>query len=460
MSLHVVILAAGQGKRMYSTTPKVLHTLAGKSMLEHVVDTARALNPEMIHVVIGHGGELIKEALPGLPVQWVMQAEQWGTGHAVLQALPAIPTTSQVLVLSADVPLVPAPLLQALIDEALPSPMAPKTPLALLLALVADPTGLGRIVRNERREISAIVEEKDADEEVRQIHEIYSGICCAKAGDLKRWLPKLNNDNAQGEYYLTGIIAMALADHSPIVSIAATDEVDILGVNNRLQLQVLERQWQMRKASALMLSGVSIADASRIDIRGELECGKDVFIDINAVFTGQVVLGDDCVIEANCSLTNVRLGARSHVFANSVLEGCEIAEDCHIGPFARLRPGTALGPHCKIGNFVETKKAVFDAHSKASHLSYLGDVTIGKEVNIGAGTITCNYDGVNKHQTVIEDGVFIGSDTQLVAPVVIGANATIGAGSSIRRNVPAGELTLTESKQKTIYGWRRPRSRD
>lgn len=451
MSLHIVILAAGQGKRMLSATSKVLHKLGGKAMLERVVETASRLKPDGIHVIFGHGGEQIRTALPDLPVNWVLQAEQLGTGHAVLQALSHIPLTSQILVLSADVPLIQVDTLQALIDRCKPEPS-----LGLLVALLTDPSGLGRIVRNEHDDIDAIVEEKDATAQQRQIKEIYSGICCATAADLNRWLPALNSDNAQGEYYLTEIISMAVAEHLPIVSLQATDCMEIQGVNNREQLQQLERIWQARIATKLMHAGVTLADAARIDVRGEMHCGTDVFIDVNNVFIGEVVIGNGSNIAPNCVLTNVVLGENCEILANSVLDNCSIGDNCHIGPFARIRPGTVLAADCKIGNFVETKNAVFGEGSKASHLSYLGDVTIGKKVNIGAGTITCNYDGANKHQTVIKDGAFIGSDTQLVAPVTVGENATIGAGSTLRKNAPDGELTLTESRQKTLYGWTRP----
>jgi len=450
--LHIVILAAGQGKRMHSNKPKVLHELAGKPMLTRVVEAAQALMPDNIHVIIGHGGEAIKNALPNLAVNWIVQQQQLGTGHAVLQALPAIPAASKVLVLSADVPLIQAETLRALISRS-----DDTTSLALLVASLPDPTGLGRIVRDYDDQIYAIVEEKDANEQERQLNEIYSGICCAQAADFNRWLPKLSSDNAQGEYYLTEIISMAVAEKTPVVSLQVSDPVEIQGVNNRQQLQLLERAWQMRLANQLMLAGVTLADAARVDIRGELSCGRDVFIDVNTVFTGTVSLGDGCTIAPNCTLTNVVLGANCEILANSVLDNCILGDECHIGPFARLRPGTNLAAQCKIGNFVETKNAVFDVGSKANHLSYLGDVTIGKQVNIGAGTITCNYDGAYKHQTVIEDGVFVGSNTQLVAPVTLGENATIGAGSTIRKNAPAGELTLTESRQKTLYGWVRPK---
>lgn len=455
MNLQIIILAAGQGKRMFSNTPKVLHPLAGKPLLTRVVETAQQLKPDAIHVIYGHGGEQIKNSLPDLPVHWVHQAEQLGTGHAVMQALPHIPPQAQVLVLSADVPLIQTETLQTLIEYS-KSTNTQQSVLALLVASLEDPSGLGRIIRNNQGEIYAIVEEKDANEQEKNIKEIYSGICCAKSSDLALWLPKLSNDNAQGEYYLTEIIEMAVKNHVPITSLKAKNNYEIQGVNNRLELQQLERIWQLKEAERLLASGVMIADASRIDVRGELTCGRDVFIDINCVFNGTVVLGDGAVIGPNCSFTDVTIGAGTEIYANSFIESSVIGEHCHIGPFARLRAGTQLAANCKIGNFVETKKAVFDEGSKANHLTYLGDVSIGKKVNIGAGTITCNYDGANKHQTVIEDGVFIGSDTQLVAPVTIGANATIGAGSTIRKNVPADELTLTESRQKTVYGWKKP----
>jgi bifunctional UDP-N-acetylglucosamine pyrophosphorylase/glucosamine-1-phosphate N-acetyltransferase len=451
MNLQIIILAAGQGKRMYSSTPKVLHPIAGKPMLARVVDTALQLNPEAIHIVYGHGGEQIQKALPDLPVHWVHQAEQLGTGHAVMQALPFLPPHSQVLILSGDVPLIQSATLLSLIECA-----RERQALALLVACLDNPFGLGRIVRNNQGEICTIVEEKDANNQEKNIKEIYTGICCTTSDNLASWLPQLSNNNAQKEYYLTEIIALAGKSNTPMTSLTVSDIMEVQGVNNRLQLHQLERIWQHRTAEHLLEQGVGLADATRIDIRGSFSCGKDVFIDVNCVFTGSVVLGDNCTIGPNCTLNNVTLAAGCTVYPNSVLEGCEIGEDCDIGPFARLRAGTQLASNCKIGNFVETKKAQFGQGSKASHLSYLGDVILGKAVNIGAGTITCNYDGVNKHQTIIEDGAFIGSDTQLVAPVTVGAHATIGAGTTLRRNAPAGELTLTASKQSTLYGWRRP----
>lgn len=455
MSLHIIVLAAGQGKRMHSSKSKVLQPLAGKPMLERVVETAKQLNPEGIYVIYGHGGEQIKNALPELPVQWVLQEEQLGTGHAVMQALPSIPPKSQVLVLSADVPLIQVDTLRNFVALCRVETFQ-RAPLGLLVTELEDPFGLGRIVRDEQGKIRAIVEEKDAQAHERHIQEIYSGVCCADVADLLRWLPNLSASNAQNEYYLTEIIAMAAREGVPIESFSTPDSLEVKGVNNFEQLQHLERTFQQRQAKQLMLSGVRLADAARIDIRGELTCGKDVFIDVNAVFEGDVRLGDHCVIEPNCLLKNVTLGDHCVVHANSVLENCHIGDQCQVGPFARLRPGTRLANRCKIGNFVETKNAILGENSKASHLSYLGDADIGQNVNIGAGTITCNYDGANKSKTIIEDGVFVGSDTQLVAPLTVGKNATIGAGSTIRKDVPPDELTLTVSTQKTVAGWKRP----
>lgn len=455
MSLHIVILAAGQGKRMHSALSKVLHKIGGIPMLQRVIETAQNLNPEAIHVVVGHGCEQIKQQLAHLSVHWVMQDAQLGTGHAVMQALPHIPSSSYVLVLSGDVPLIQVDTLETLIKRTIDD-----SALGLLLASLDSPYGLGRVVRNQQGCIEAIVEEKDANAQQRAIKEIYSGICCANAAKLQRWLPALNHQNAQGEYYLTDIIAMAVSDRIPVTSLTTPDNMEIQGVNNRVQLQQLERHLQQSISMQLMIDGVTLADATRIDVRGTISCGSDVFIDVNNVFIGEIRIGNNCTIGPNCMLTNVTMGANCDILPNSVLENCIIGDDCHIGPFARIRPGTRLADACKIGNFVEAKNAIFDTGSKASHLSYLGDVSIGKDVNIGAGTITCNYDGVNKHHTIIEDGAFIGSDTQLVAPVTVGKNATIGAGSTIRKDVPAGELTLSITQQKTIYGWNRPKKKD
>ncbi len=461
MALHVVILAAGRGTRMYSKTPKVLHALSGKPMLLRVLETARALNPAKVHVIIGHEGERIQAAFAEQDVNWVWQKEQLGTGHALMQALPHIPADDLVLVLSADVPLIQCELLERLIDKASVSDeTSGKAPLVLLLALLSDPTGLGRVLRDADGHIRALVEEKDATEAERKIQEIYSGMCCAKAQNLNAWLPKLSAGNAQAEYYLTDIIGMAAEELHPIGFVHATAPWMIQGVNDRVQLQSLERVWQERQATILMGQGVTIADKKRLDIRGHVHCEQDVFLDVGLVLSGEVQLGEGVQIGAHSVLSNVKVGANTIIEPHSVLENCVIGADCSIGPFARIRPGTELADQCKVGNFVETKKAVFGEGSKANHLSYLGDVSIGKQVNIGAGTITCNYDGANKHQTIIEDGAFIGSDTQLVAPVTVGKNATIGAGTTLRRAAPAEELTLTASQQKTIKGWERPRKKE
>ena len=456
MALHIVILAAGLGQRMRSTLPKVLHTVAGRSMLERVIDTAQTQAPEKIHVIIGHAADTIQAACQASPVNWITQAEQLGTGHAVLQALPHIPADADVLVLYGDVPLLRAETLAALIKLGQKHQQA----LALLVATVPNPLGLGRIIRDEQQQIVEIIEEKDANPAQRAIAEIYSGICCTSAANLQRWLPKTTPKNAQKEYYFTDIIGLAKAEQQPIVSLSVDNYQDILGVNDRSQLHQVERIWQRRVAEQLLLSGVGIADANRIDIRGTLHCDQDVFIDINTVFKGQVHIGAGSVIGPNCVLSHVTIGAYCKIETASVLENCIIGDNCQIGPFARIRPGTQLAAHCKIGNFVEAKQAIFGEHSKANHLSYLGDVTIGSHVNIGAGTITCNYDGANKHQTIIEDGVNIGSDTQLVAPVTIGKNATIGAGSTIRSNAPPDQLTLSVTQQKTIPGWKRKKKID
>ncbi len=451
MSLHIIILAAGVGKRMHSSLPKVLHPVGGAPMLQHVVNVAKSLNPAQIHIVIGHERHQVRETFHHLSVNWIEQSEQLGTGHAVRQALPHIPANATVLILYGDVPLIHQATLTPLVQACLG-----QNKLGILTISLDNPYGLGRILRKTTGEIQAIAEEKDATEAQRKIKEVYPGICCVSSAHLQHWLPKLTQKNAQKEYYFTDIISFAVADQLPIVSLNVEDPLEIQGVNDRLQLQTVERGYQLRMAKQLMTAGVTLADANRIDIRGEIQCGRDVFIDVNAVFQGVVTLGDQSVISANCVLKNVQIGKNCIIHANTVIEDSVIGDDCEIGPFARVRPGTRLSTQCKIGNFVETKNAVFGVHTKASHLSYLGDVTIGSKVNIGAGTITCNYDGANKHHTIIEDDVHIGSDTQLIAPVTVGKQATIGAGSTIRRNVPPGELTLTASVQKTIYGWKRP----
>ena len=450
MPIHIVILAAGQGTRMQSNIPKVLHLLGGVPLLTRVIETAQTLQPETIHVVYGYGGDLIREQLKHLDVNWVLQEQLLGTGHAVAQALQFIPEQAQVLVLSGDVPLIEADTLSRLTTS-----IEQHQSLSLLIANVSNPNGLGRILRNPVNDIEAIIEERDASDTERRITEIYAGMCCANAKDLMRWLPMLSKNNAQGEYYLTEIVNFAKAEHQRIYDVHPSHIYEIQGINDRLQLQNLERVWQEKQANRLLLSGVSLADAKRFDLRGTLQCGHDVSIDINCIIEGTVIIGNGCTIAANCILKNVILGDQVVIHTHSVLDGCHIGDYTQIGPFARLRPGTKLAARCKIGNFVETKNVEFAENSKANHLSYLGDARIGQAVNIGAGTITCNYDGINKYQTIIEDGAFIGSDTQLVAPVRIGAYATIGAGSTIRKDAPAHALTLTVSQQKTIPGWQR-----
>jgi bifunctional UDP-N-acetylglucosamine pyrophosphorylase/glucosamine-1-phosphate N-acetyltransferase len=431
--LNVVILAAGKGKRMHSDLPKVLHPLAGKALLAHVIDTSRQLGAARICVVYGHGGELVRETLDAPDLSWARQEPQLGTGHAVLQAMPALAgSTAATLVLYGDVPLTCVATLQRLIDA------AGDDALGLLTAHLENPHGYGRIVR-VGGEVKRIVEEKDADDAERDIHEINTGILVAPTAALARWLPGLGNRNAQGEYYLTDIVALAVAEGMPVVTAHPEASWETEGVNSKVQLAQLERVYQRNLAERLLEQGVTIADPSRIDVRGELVCGRDVSIDVNCVFEGRVVLGDGVRIKANCVLEDAVVGAGSIV-----------------GPFARLRPGTELGREVHIGNFVEVKNSSIADQSKANHLAYVGDATIGSRVNVGAGTITCNYDGANKFRTVIEDDVFIGSDTQLVAPVTVGRGATLGAGTTLTRDAPPEQLTVSRAKQVSIPGWKRP----
>ncbi|MBA4697439.1 MAG: bifunctional UDP-N-acetylglucosamine diphosphorylase/glucosamine-1-phosphate N-acetyltransferase GlmU [Legionella sp.] len=453
MTLQIIILAAGQGKRMHSSLPKILHPLAGKPLLHHVIDTARALNPSKILVIYNPADNRARDALGDCAVEWVPQTQACGTGHAAMQALPYLKNASLVLILSADVPLIQLKTLKQLIAQQNEKHAA----LCLLLATVDNPFGLGRVMRNDAGEIQAIVEERDATATQKSIQEIYTGVSIVCAEALSRWLPQLNNLNDQQEYYLTDIIAQAVAEGSTITSVQTNSVFDLQGVNNRQQLHTLERYWQKHLALELLSKGVSIADINRIDIRGQLNCAQDVYIDVNSVFSGNVNLAEGCHIGPNCFLKDVTLGPNTAVLANSVLEDCEVDANCTIGPFARLRPGTALASDCRIGNFVEVKNAKIAKGSKVNHLSYIGDAVIGDGVNVGAGTITCNYDGVHKHQTRIETGAFIGSGTELVAPVTVGAHAIIGAGSTIRQDAPADELTLSEKKQRTIIGWKKRR---
>ena len=451
MSINVVILAAGQGKRMHSALPKVLHPLAGKPLLRHVTDTARALHPASIAVVYGHGGEAVREAMAAPDLAFAKQEPQLGTGHAVMQALPHVGAADTTLILYGDVPLTSVDTLKALVGAA-------SGGMAILTMELPDPTGYGRIVR-EKTKVVRIVEHKDASTAERAIREINTGIMAVPAAKLAGWLSKLSNSNAQGEYYLTDIVAMAVADGVNIATAQPRDEWEILGVNSKAQLAKLERIAQRNTASALLDAGVTLADPARIDVRGRLSCGQDVRIDVNCVFEGDVVLGNDIVIGPNCVLKNVCIKAGTRVEAFSHLEDAEVGAHCRIGPYARLRPGAQLDEHVHIGNFVEIKKSVIGAGSKANHLAYVGDAEVGKNVNIGAGTITCNYDGVNKSKTIIGDGAFIGSDSTLVAPVTIGAGAYIGAGSTITKTAPDGKLTLTRAKQLTVDAWKPPQKK-
>lgn len=453
--LHAIVLAAGQGTRMKSAKPKVLHEIAGKAMLGHVIDTARAIGAEALHVVVGHGAEQVQQwaarqyGADSAGLHWAVQREQLGTAHAVLQALPPIPTEAQVMILYGDVPLTPAASLQALVD-------AGRDTLALLTTELAEPGGYGRIVRDARNEVVAIVEDKDATPAQRAIREINTGLMSLPAALLQRWLPQVGNANAKGEYYLTDIVAMAVAEHLAVASVRArADEVE--GANDRAQLARLERLQQRRQAEVLLREGLSLADPERFDLRGALHHGRDVFIDVGCVLEGEIELGEGVRIGPHCVLRNVRIGAGSIVAAHSVLEDCVAGDDCRIGPFARVRPGTRLGREVHIGNFVEAKNAQIDDGAKANHLAYIGDAGIGARTNIGAGVITCNYDGADKHRTIIGTDVFVGSDTQLVAPVSVGDGATIAAGSTITRTVPPGGLTLARPReQRTIANWKRP----
>ena len=453
--MNVVILAAGQGKRMHSDLPKVLHPLAGKALLGHVIDAARAIGAERICVVYGHGGEQVRTALDAPDITWALQEPQLGTGHAVLQAMPALsaaasrPASGGTLVLYGDVPLIRASTLRRLIEA------AGANSLALLTAHLDNPRGYGRIVR-VGGEVQRIVEEKDADDAERAIREINTGILVAPTAALARWLPTLGNRNAQGEYYLTDIVALAVAEGMPIVTAHPDAAWETEGVNSKLQLAELERVHQRNVAARLMEAGVTLADPARIDVRGELVCGRDVGIDVNCVFEGRVELADRVVVGANCVLKNCRIGSGARLAPFCHIEDAIVGPDDIIGPYARLRPGTELGRDVHIGNFVEVKNSTIADHSKANHLAYVGDATIGSRVNVGAGTITCNYDGANKFRTVIEDDAFIGSDTQLVAPVTVGRGATLGAGTTLTRNAPPDQLTVSRAKQVSIAGWKRP----
>jgi bifunctional UDP-N-acetylglucosamine pyrophosphorylase/glucosamine-1-phosphate N-acetyltransferase len=451
--ISVVILAAGQGTRMRSDIPKVLQPLAGRPLLQHVVDTARTLDAEEIFVVHGSGGERVREAFAGADVKWVEQEPQLGTGHAVQQAAPALDKGNLVLVLYGDVPLVSPGTLRRLVDA------AGQDRLAILTVNADAPDGYGRILRAPDGSVRAIVEHGDASTAHREISEINTGLLACPAKHLSGWLDRLEKDNAQGEYYLTDIVSMAVADGQPVDAVVAESETEVMGINDKVQLAEAERAHQKKVAHELMRDGVGIADPARIDVRGSLVCGRDVYIDINTVFEGSVELGDGVRIGPNAVVRDSTIAAGSQVHENCVIDGAAVGENCSIGPFARLRPEAILNEGARVGNFVEVKKSTIGEGSKVNHLTYIGDATIGKSVNVGAGTITCNYDGANKHQTVLGDDVFIGSGVELVAPVEIGAGATIGAGSTISKSVPAGELALERSKQTVVRGWKRPRKK-
>ena len=447
--MNVVILAAGMGKRMQSELPKVLHALAGQPLLSLVVDTARQLSPSSCCVVYGHGGDKVPTQLAADDLQFVLQEPQLGTGHAVMQAVSKLNDDQPTLVLYGDVPLTSVVTLRALTEK------AGKDKLAILTIAMDDPTGYGRIVR-EQNKIVRIVEQKDATDLERQIHEVNTGILVAPTRQLKDWLSRLSNHNAQGEYYLTDIIALAVKDNVVIESTQPNHAWETLGVNSKVQLAELERIHQLNLAQQLLEQGVTLADPARIDIRGELHCARDVSIDVGCVFEGQVHIGQGVSIGAYCVIKNSRIADNANITPFTHIDEASVGSDSQIGPYARLRPGTTLGSDVHVGNFVEIKNSEFGAHSKANHLAYVGDTTVGSRVNIGAGTITCNYDGANKHRTVIEDDAFIGSDTQLVAPVTVGKGATIGAGTTLTKDAPPDSLTVSRAKQTTITGWQRP----
>ncbi|MEE4191073.1 MAG: bifunctional UDP-N-acetylglucosamine diphosphorylase/glucosamine-1-phosphate N-acetyltransferase GlmU [Halieaceae bacterium] len=449
MKLDIVILAAGEGKRMQSMLPKVLHQVGGIPLLQHVLNSAGALSPVACHVVVGHGSEQVREALAGRNINWVLQDKQLGTGHAVMQALPYIHDDATVLVLYGDVPLISADTLKGLLAQATTGP-------ALLTARVNDPQGYGRILRTKKGRLTGVVEERDATAKERLVNEVNTGILAAPAHHLKQLLPQVGNNNAQGEYYLPDIVSLALREGIPVSSATAPSEIEMLGVNDRVQLNRVEREYQRRLAAALLQAGTGVADASRLDIRGSLDCGRDVFIDVNCLFEGANTLGDGVKVGANCVLINCSIGAGTEIKPFTHMEGVATAANCVIGPFARLRPDTRLAEAVRIGNFVETKKSELGAGSKVNHLSYIGDTQMGEGVNIGAGTITCNYDGANKHRTEIGNGVFVGSNSTLVAPVAIEDGGFVGAGSTITKTVAGDQLAISRARQRNLDGWKRP----
>lgn len=450
MKFSAVILAAGKGTRMYSKIPKVLHQVAGRPMVKHVIDTCRDLDAENIHLVYGHGGELMKDSLASEPVNWVLQAEQLGTGHAVNQAASEFADDEKVLVLYGDVPLITTETVERLLDA------QPEGGIGLLTVVLDNPMGYGRIKR-ENNEVIAIVEQKDASEEERKIQEINTGVMVATGGDFKRWLSNLSNDNAQGEYYLTDVIAAAHADGRRIEAVHPVDAIEVEGVNDRLQLANIERAFQEKQAQALLKQGVMLRDPSRFDLRGQLQVGMDVEIDTNVIIEGSVSIGDNVKIGTGCVLKNCEIDDNTEIRPYSIIEDAIVGEDCSVGPYARLRPGAEIQNNAHVGNFVEIKNATLAEGAKANHLTYVGDAKVGKRVNLGAGTITCNYDGANKHQTVIGDDVFVGSSSQLVAPIQIANGVTIGAGTTLTRDVLSEDaLVITRAKERTIKNWQRP----
>jgi bifunctional UDP-N-acetylglucosamine pyrophosphorylase / glucosamine-1-phosphate N-acetyltransferase len=449
--LSVVILAAGQGTRMRSALPKVLQPLADRPLLAHVLDTARALAPARLLVVHGHGGEQVQAAFPDPDITWIHQPEQRGTGHAVGLALPASAPADRVLVLYGDVPLVRADTLARLL-----SALDAGADLALMTTALSDPTGYGRVLRDDTGRVLRIVEQKDASEAERHIREVNTGIMAARSEALSRWLANVTDDNAQGEYYLTDCVALANAEGARVEASVAHDPVEVTGVNDKRQLAEQERAWQRRQAEALMAAGVTVIDPARLDVRGEVIPAPDATLDVNVVLRGRVELGEGAVIGPGCVITDTRIGPGAQILPHCVIDGAVIGANALVGPFARIRPGTETAEHSRIGNFVEVKNSRVGEGSKINHLSYVGDTEVGRKVNIGAGTITCNYDGANKHKTVIGDRAFIGSNTALVAPVTVGEDATIGAGTTLNKDAPPGELTVARAKAITIPGWKRP----
>jgi bifunctional UDP-N-acetylglucosamine pyrophosphorylase/glucosamine-1-phosphate N-acetyltransferase len=447
MSLAVIVLAAGQGKRMHSALPKVLHPLAGRPLLAHVLDAARALDPAQILVVHGHGGADVRAAFAGADLSWVEQAQQLGTGHALAQALPRVARGAQVLVLNGDVPLVRTETLRRLVETA-------RRGLAICTSDLTDPAGYGRVVRDAKKRVLRIVEHKDASARELRIREWYAGFLAAPAARLAAWLAKVKPANVQQEIYLTDVIALAVKDRVDVKTVKAEDRWEVAGVNSRHELALLERAYQNAQAKVLLEAGVALADLWRVDVRGELDCGRDVAIDVNCVFEGRVKLGDRVRVGPNCVLRNVTVDADTEILAYSLLDAASIGKRCRIGPFSRMRPGVILGDEVHVGNFVELKASRIGTGSKANHLSYIGDSDVGARVNVGAGTITCNYDGAVKHRTVIEDDCFIGSDATLVAPVTIAKGSYIGAGSTISKNTPPGQLTVARAKQMSLPNWK------